>query len=44
MIDNGTLEQVRTKDCPNDANIVTYTVDGQVRYDLTRGGKDSTYF
>ena len=44
MIDNGTLEQVRTKDCPNDANIVTYVVDGQVRYDLTRGAKAVSIF
>ena len=35
MIENGSLDQVRTKDCPNDARIVTYEVDGEVRYDLT---------
>ena len=39
MIENGTLEQVKTKDCPNDARIVTYEVDGETRYDLTRSSK-----
>ena len=39
MIENGTWEQVTTKECPNDAQIVKYEVDGQLRYDLTRGQK-----
>jgi len=44
MIENGTLEQVRTKECPNDARIITYVVDGEVRYDLTRGPKAVSIF
>jgi hypothetical protein len=39
MIENGTWEQVTTKECPNDARIVTYEVDGELRYDLTRSQK-----
>ena len=44
MIENGTLEQVKTKDCPNDARIVTYEVDGETRYDLTRSQKAVSIF
>ena len=44
MIENGTLEQVKTKDCPNDARIVTYEVDGEIRYDLTRSQKAVNIF
>ena len=44
MIENGSLEQVRTKECPNDARIVTYEVDGQIRYDLTRSQKAVSIF
>jgi hypothetical protein len=39
MIENGTWEQVNTTDCPNDARIVTYEVNGETRYDLTRSQK-----
>ena len=31
MIENGTWEQVNTKECPNDARIIKYEVDGQLR-------------
>lgn len=44
MIENGTWEQVNTKDCPNDARIVTYEVDGETRYDLTRSAKAVNIF
>ena len=44
MIENGTLEQVKTKDCPNDAMIVTYEVNGETRYDLTRSQKAVSIF
>ena len=44
MIENGSLDQVRTKDCPNDARIVTYEVDGEIRYDLTRSQKAVNIF
>ena len=44
MIENGTWEQVNTSDCPNDARIVTYEVDGERRYDLTRSQKAVNIF
>ena len=44
MIENGSLDQVRTKECPNDARIVTYEVDGEIRYDLTRSQKAVSIF
>jgi hypothetical protein len=44
MVENGTWEQVSTKECPNDARIVTYEVDGEVRYDLTRSAKAVNIF
>lgn len=44
MIENGTWGQVTTKDCPNDARIVTYEVDGETRYDLTRSQKAVNIF
>lgn len=44
MIENGTWEQVNTKECPNDARIVKYELDGQIRYDLTRGQKTVSIF
>ena len=44
MIANGTWEQVNTKECPNDARIVTYVVDGETRYDLTRSQKAVSIF
>lgn len=39
MIENGTWEQVNTKECPNDARIVKYMVNGELRFDLTRSQK-----
>ena len=44
LVENGTWEQVRTKDAPNDARIVTYMVDGEIRYDLTRSAKQVNIF
>ena len=44
LIENGTWEQVSTKDCPNDAMIITYVVDGETRYDLTRSQKEVRIF
>jgi len=44
MIENGTWQQVTTKECPNDARIITYVVDGQVRYDLARSQKAVSIF
>ena len=44
MIENGTWDQVTTKECPNDARIVKYEVDGELRYDLTRSQKAVNIF
>ena len=39
LVENGTWNQVTGTDFPNDARIVTYDVDGERRYDLTRAHK-----
>ena len=44
MVENGTWEQVSTTDAPNDAKIVTYIVDGEKRFDLTRSQKEVRIF
>ena len=44
LVENGSFEQVCTKDAPNDARIVTYEVNGEIRYDLTRSSKVSKIF
>jgi len=44
IFENGTWNQVSTKNCPNDAQIVTYIIDNKVRYDLTRSQKESNIF
>jgi len=44
LIENGTWEQVTTKDAPNDARIVTYIIDGETRYDLTKSAKAVNVF
>ena len=43
IIENGTYEEVRTTQAPNDAYIVKYVHEGSVRYDLTRGTKMSLF-
>jgi len=44
LVENGTWEQVCTKEAPNDARIVKYEVDGQICYDLTRANKQVDIF
>ena len=39
IIEDGSLEDVNTKQAPTDAYIIQYVHDDQVRYDLTRGTK-----
>ena len=39
LVENGAPADVRTKDAPTDASIVTYTVDGKEHQDLTRGSR-----
>ena len=44
LVENGTWEQVCTKEAPNDARIVKYEVDGQICFDLTRANKQVDIF
>ena len=37
LIENGSLDEVSTKDAPSDASIITYEIDGTIHRDLTRG-------
>ena len=37
LIENGSFEDVNTRQAPTDAYIIKYMYDDQVRYDLTRG-------
>ncbi len=37
ILENGSYDDVRTKEAPNDAYIVKYLVDDQICFDLTRG-------
>jgi hypothetical protein len=39
MIENGSYEEVCTKEAPSDAYIVKYLVDEKICFDLTRGAK-----
>tara|TARA_R100000742_G_C4159792_1_gene1827 strand:- start:38 stop:397 length:360 start_codon:yes stop_codon:yes gene_type:complete len=39
LIENGSLDDVNTKNAPSDALIVKYVHDDSIRYDLTRGPK-----
>ena len=39
IVENGSYEDVNTKQAPTDAYIIQYVHDDQVRYDLTRGTK-----
>ena len=39
IVENGSYADVCTKEAPRDAYIVKYTVDDEVCFDLTRGGR-----
>ena len=39
LVDNGSLQDVRTKQAPTDACIITYQHEDKLCYDLTRGAK-----
>tara|TARA_B100001113_G_scaffold153880_1_gene125869 strand:+ start:309 stop:659 length:351 start_codon:yes stop_codon:yes gene_type:complete len=39
IVEDGSLEEVHTKQAPTDAYIIKYLHDDKVRYDLTRGTK-----
>ena len=43
LVENGSLQDVSAQDVPTDAYIVTYTLDDQVKYDLTRGTKTNLF-
>ena len=44
LVENGTAEEVSNRQFPNYARIVSYEVEGKMRYDLTRGEKVSKIF
>jgi len=39
LVENGTTDQVTTKQFPSDAYIIEYTHNDRICYDLTRGSK-----
>ena len=39
IVENGSYEEVCTKEAPRDAYIIKYLVDGKICSDLTRGSK-----
>ena len=39
MVENGSYDEVCTKEAPNDAHIIKYMVDDKICFDLTRGTK-----
>ena len=41
IVENGTYADVCTKEAPRDCYIIKYVVDGEMCFDLTRGGNDS---
>ncbi len=43
VVENGTQEEVKATQAPNDAYIVKYVYEDSVRYDLTRGSKVSLF-
>ena len=43
LVENGSLQDVNAVEYPTDAYIITYTLDDQVKYDLTRGTKTKLF-
>ena len=43
LVENGSLQDVSSPEYPTDAYIITYTLDDQVKYDLTRGTKTNLF-
>ena len=43
LMTNVPLKEARTSQAPNDAHIVSYIADGELRYDLTRGSRTSLF-
>ena len=43
LVENGSLQDVYTPVAPTDAYFVTYTLEDQVKYDLTRGTKTKLF-
>ena len=40
---NVTFKEAMTNNAPNDAQVVSYMADGEMRYDLTRGSRTSLF-
>ena len=43
LVENGSLQDVNSVEFPTDAYIITYVIDDQVKYDLTRGTKTNLF-
>ena len=43
ILTNVSLQETKTGQAPTDAQIVAYEVDGQLRYDLTRGSQTNLF-
>ena len=43
LLTNVTYKEAMTNNAPNDAQVVSYMADGELRYDLTRGSRTSLF-
>ena len=43
LLTNVTYKEAMTINAPNDAQVVSYMADGELRYDLTRGSRTSLF-
>ncbi len=43
LVENGSIEDVRTKQAPTDSYIIQYMHEDKVHYDLTRGTKTNLF-
>ena len=43
LMTNVTFKEAMTNNAPNDAQVVSYMADGELRYDLTRGSRTSLF-
>ena len=43
ILTNVSLQETKTGEAPTDAQVIVYEVDGQLRYDLTRGSQTNLF-
>ena len=43
LMTNVTWNEAMTSQAPNDAQVISYEVDGEIKYDLTRGNRTSLF-